>query len=143
MRAASLVCTVLAMGPAASSWADEATEYLLLPMSVEVSPKARANVLEPPQPVHFQVDDCGITANLGAGGEADPGAKSEHYSGTAYSSELKLEGSGQVSGFVMAHPIKAGGALSGFRVMEDGQTCTETIDGKIRVFKKYSASWRQ
>jgi hypothetical protein len=123
--------------------AENTTEYLLLPMRVDVTRQTRADVIEPPHVINFKADDCGITATVGGSSEVDFGGKSEHYSGTAYSSELKVEGSGQVSGFVMAHAIKAGAQLSDFKSLEDGQTCSEKIDGKYQIFKKYSAVLRQ
>jgi hypothetical protein len=143
MRPTITICLVPLFALAAPARAADATEYLLLPMRFDVDKSMRANVIEPPHPVSFKADDCGITAMVGASSELQLGEKSEHYSGTAYSSELKVEGSGRVSGFVMAHALKVGTELADFRPLEEGQTCTETIDGKIQVFRKYSAVLRQ
>lgn len=143
MRFPTAICALSFAFLMTQSLAGNTTEYLLLPMRVDVTGQTRADVIEPPHAINFKADDCGITATVGGSSEIDFGGKSEHYSGTAYSSELKVEGSGQVSGFVMAHAIKAGAQLSDFKALEDGQTCSEKIDGKYQIFKKYSAVLRQ
>jgi hypothetical protein len=143
MRSTIPIFALCALALPALSQAQGKTEYLLIPMSQDISGKTQAKVLDAPHPVTFSADDCGISAMVGGSSEVDSGSKSEHYSGTAYSSELQLEGSGQVSGFVMLRPISAGTELSNFKPMEDGQTCSEKIGGKVMIFKKYSAVWRQ
>jgi hypothetical protein len=40
----------------------------------------------------------------------------------------------------MDNAIKAGTILSGFKLMENGPTCSEPINGKLQILKKIQAS---
>lgn len=116
------------------------TQFLLLPMKESVGPATRAVVIESPHRISFKALDCATTVNLGGVvTEITQPDSSKNYTGTAYAGELKLESGGAVSGFVMNRPMPVGTRLSGFKVIEDGQTCSELIDGKPYVFKKYVA----
>lgn len=129
-----------ALGLALPCLADT-TQFLLIPMSQEVSGQTTAEVIEPPKKVTFKALDCATTANLGGivSENSFSTDASKDYSGTAYSSEVRMP-TGQVSGFVMNRPLNPGARLSGFKVAESGQTCSELIDGKPFAFRKYVAT---
>jgi hypothetical protein len=121
----------------------ETTEYLLLPMRADLGPNTHAVVIEPLQVVSFKVDDCGITSRVGETSELADFSPSKNHAGTVYTGEIKIEDSGQVSsGYVMSHAMNVGTQLSNFTILEDGQTCSEMVNGKFLVFKKYSAVGR-
>lgn len=121
----------------------ETTEYLLLPMRADFGPNTHAVVVEPAQVVSIKVDDCGITSRVGETSELANFSPSKNHAGTAYTGEIKIDESGQVSsGYVMSHAMNVGTQLSDFTILEDGQTCSEMVNGKFLVFKKYSAVGR-
>jgi hypothetical protein len=121
----------------------ETTEYLLLPVRADLGQNTHAVVIEPLQLVSFKVDDCGITSPVGESSELVNFSPSKNHAGTAYIGEIKIEDSGQESsGYVMGHVMNVGTQLSNFTILEDGQTCSEMVNGKFLVFKKYSAAGR-
>jgi hypothetical protein len=119
----------------------ETTEHFLIPLEDDMPGDGEAVVVEQPRPVSFETGDCGTSFTvLGDGGDST-NSPAEHYGGTAYSGELEVSGSGRVSAFVMAHKVEVGTHLSNIQLIDSGQRCSERINGKNFVFRKYSAVW--
>lgn len=117
-------------------------EFLLLPMSAGIGNQSRAVVVESSKPVTFKTIDCGNGGNVGEPSEYASPLTDKDYTGTAYAGEIKVEGAGTLSGFVMAHQVKVGTRFSNFTLLNNGQTCSEMINGKPFVFRKYTAVWQ-
>jgi hypothetical protein len=118
-------------------------QYLFIHANQAIPAATLATVSERPQPVTFRADDCGITAMLD-GGPDYPGAgiSSAHFSATAYRGQLLLDGAGQPAAYMMARPLRQGQQLFNFKLLENGQPCSEQIDGKTVMFRMYSAEQR-
>lgn len=120
----------------------DTTEYLLIPLEQDMPEHGEAVVVEPPHAVNFDTGDCGRTFTVVGDGSDSTDEPAEHYGGTAYSGQLKVENSSEVAGFVMTHAMKVGTHLSNFQVLDSGQVCSERVNGKRYSFRKFSADLR-
>lgn len=142
MQACSSLAALSIVAALASPALAETTEHLLIPLEDDMPSNGEAVVVEQPHPVTFETGDCGKSFTVVGDGGGTTDSPAEHYGGTAYSGDLEVSGSGKVAAFVMTHEVKVGTRLSHIQILDSGQRCSERIDGKNYVFRKYSAVWR-
>lgn len=130
-----LATASLCLAPSAFA---QTVEYLLVPTSATLAPTDEGMVVGT-NGYSLTTTSCSATTDQYGNVITDL-----NFSGTAYETDLRLFQSGShqpsnLSVYVMQQPLSRGTRLTGFTLLNNGEVCTENINGVPYQFQKYQA----